>query len=164
MRARLLAPMLTLTVVVHWVHVIAGLVWAGGLAFMVAALWPALVRRPSEARALFAAVAPFAGRLMRAAGPLVLVLGVLRGTWLGPVRSWHALVGTAYGRTFLAATVLTFALAAYMGAVRGQFETRVWDGAALAPGAAAYLRRTRAVTLAGLAGIVACMVLMRFGA
>jgi uncharacterized membrane protein len=156
--------MLTLTVVVHWVHVVAGLVWAGGMAFMVAAVWPALVRRPSEARALFGAVAPAAGRLMRAAGPLVLVLGILRGTWLGPVRSWDALVGTAYGLTFLAATALTFGLAAYLGAVRGQFDARVWEGAALAPGAAAYLRRARAVVLAGLAGIVACMVLMRFGA
>ena len=155
--------MFTLTVVVHWVHVVAGLVWAGGQAFAVAALWPALLRRPSEARALFDAIGPAAGKLMGAAGPLVLLLGILRGTWLGPVRSWDALVGTAYGRTFLAAMVLTVALTAHLGAVRGQLETRVWNGAAFAPGAPAYLRRTGAVTLAGLAAIVACMVLMRFG-
>jgi copper resistance protein D len=155
--------MLTLTVVVHWVHVVAALVWAGGQAFFVAALWPALLRRPAEARALYDALGAPVGRLMGMAGPLVLLLGVLRGTWLGPVRSWGALVATSYGHAFLAAIVLTVALTVYGGAVRGQVETRVWHGAAFAPGAAAYLRRTGTVTLVGLAAIVGCMVLMRFG-
>ena len=157
--------MRTLTVVVHWAHVAAAVVWAGGQAFTAAALWPALLRRPAEARALYDALGAPTGRLMAVAGQIVLLLGVLRGTWLGPVRSWDALVGTGYGRAFLAAILLTVALGAHGGAVRARLETRVWGGTGggFAPGAAAYLRRTGAVTLAGLAAIVACMVLMRFG-
>ncbi len=154
--------MRSLTLAVHWVHVVAALVWAGGQAFAVLALWPALLRRPAEARAFYDTLGAPTGRLMGIAGPLVLLLGVLRGTWLGPVRSWHTLVATSYGHAFLAALVLTLALTVYGGAVRGRMETHVWHGATFAPGAGAYLRRTGTVTLLGLAGIVACMVLMRF--
>lgn len=156
--------MLEVVMVVHWLHVLGGIVWFGGHVFTAAVIWPALLRRPApEARALSDAMARPAMRVMGPAGMLVLILGIVRGTVLGPVRSLDALVGTAYGWTFAAALLLTFFLMGYGGAMRREMESRVWDGDRFTPGAAAYLRRGSAVNLGGLALILACMVLMRFG-
>lgn len=153
-----------LTVVVHWLHVLGGIVWFGGHIFTAAVIWPALLRRPApEAKALSDAMAEPAMRVMGPAGMLVLVLGIVRGTVLGPVRSLDVLIGTAYGWTFLAALLLTFGLMGYAGATRQEMERRVWDGDRFHPGAAAYLRRSSAINLGGLAAILVCMVLMRFG-
>jgi uncharacterized membrane protein len=154
---------LYLLLVVHWLHVLGGIVWFGGHVFTAAVVWPALLRRPpAEARAVSEAMAKPAMRVMGPAGLLVLVLGFVRGTVLGPVRSWDALLFTPYGRTFGAALLLTFFL---MGASGGGRDAaaRVWDGDRLRPDAARYLRRSAALNLGVLAAILACMVLMRFG-
>jgi uncharacterized membrane protein len=153
-----------MTIVVHWLHVLSGIVWFGGHVFTAAVIWPTLLRRPAaEARALSDAMAQPAMRLMGPAGMLVFVLGILRGTWLGPVRSLGVLTGTAYGWTFIAALLLTFLLMGFGGSMRQEMDARVWDGDRFHPGAAAWLRQTSAVNLGGLALILACMVLMRFG-
>jgi putative copper export protein len=156
--------MTALAIVVHWVHVLGAAVWFGAQTFLFAALWPALLGRPvSEARALLQAVAPRMARIMAWTGPVVMVSGLLRGTLFGPLRSWQALVGTAYGHTFLVALALVGALTAYGGRARAGFATRLWDGDRYRPGAGAYLRRFGAGMVGTLAAIVGCMVLMRFG-
>ncbi|HLT46743.1 MAG TPA: hypothetical protein VK002_05890 [Rubricoccaceae bacterium] len=149
---------------VQWLHILAGVVWVGGYAFVSLALWPALLHRPApEARALFDALARPIGILMGTSAQAAFWLGLLRGTVFGPVRSFAALFGTPYGRTFAAAIVLTVAAVVY-GATSGRrLEARVWDGDAWRPGAARYLRRSSGIMLALLGAIVACMVLMRFG-
>ena len=153
-----------LTIVVHWLHVLGGIVWFGGHVFTAAVIWPALLRRPAaDAKALSDAMTEPAMRVMGPAGMLVLVLGIVRGTVLGPVRSLDVLIGTAYGWTFLAALLLTFGLMGYAGSTRQEMERRVWDGDRFHPGAAAWLRRSSAINLGGLAAILVCMVLMRFG-
>lgn len=155
---------MVLLVVVHWLHVLAGTVWFGGQVFGSLVLTPALLSRPAaEARELVQGMGRWAGPVMGGSGMLVLLLGIVRGTVLGPVRSLDALFSTAYGLTFLAALLLTLFVMGYSGKVRGRMAERVWDGDAYRPGAAEYLRRTGAVTLAGLTAIVLCMVLMRFG-
>lgn len=155
---------MVLLVAVHWLHVLAGMVWFGGQVFINLVLWPMLLRRPAgEARELVQGMGRWAGPLMGGSGVAVLLLGILRGTWLGPVRSLEYLFATAYGHTFLAALLLTVFVMGHAGRARGRTVERVWDGDAYRPGAAAYLRRSGAVTLAGLTGIVLCMVLMRFG-
>ena len=156
--------MTLLAVLVHWVHVLAGAVWFGAQAFLFAALWPALLGRPvPEAKALLQGVAPRMARLMGWAGPVVIVSGLVRGTLLGPIRSWQALVGTAYGHTFLVSIALVGALTVYGGRARAGFAARLWDGDAYRPGAAAYLRRFGAGMVGTLAAVVGAMVLMRFG-
>ena len=155
--------MTALAIVVHWLHVVAGAIWFGAQAFLFAALWPALLRRPApEARAMLGAIVPGMSRLMGIVGPVVIVTGLLRGTWLGPLRSAAAL-GTAYGATFLAAMALVAALSVIGGRARTSLGPRLFAGDAWHPGAAAYLRRFGAVTLGTLAAVLACMVLMRFG-
>jgi uncharacterized membrane protein len=153
-----------MTIVVHWLHVLGGIVWFGGHVFSAAVVWPALLRRPAaEARTFSDAMMQPAMRVMGPAGLLVLVLGIVRGTVLGPVRSLDVLVGTAYGWTFATALLLTFLLMGYGGRMRQEMDRRVWDGEAFHPGAADFLRRSSAINLGGLAVILACMVLMRFG-
>jgi uncharacterized membrane protein len=154
---------MAIVLAVHWLHVLGGIVWFGGHVFTYAVIWPALLRRPAaEARALSDAMAAPAMRVMGPASMAVLVLGLVRGTVLGPVRSLDALA-TPYGMTFAAAFLLTFGLMGYAGATRQAMETRVWAGDGFAPGAAAWLRRSGTINLAGLGLILVCMVLMRFG-
>ena len=151
-------------VLVQWLHVLSGIVWVGGSVFMAVVLWPVLLRQPApEARALFASFVRPIGVVMGISGQGVLWLGLLRGIAFGPVRSLDVLLGTAYGRTFGVALLLTLAVVAIGIATGRTLEARLWDGDAWRPGAARTLLRGNAVTLTLLAGVVACMVLMRFG-
>jgi uncharacterized membrane protein len=155
---------MTALVVVQWLHVLAGMVWAGMQVAMAVAIWPMLVRMPApEARATLAGVGRKAGPIVRAAGMLVLLLGLIRATALGPVRSLHVLFGTPYGWTFLATLGLVVAVMAATGGPPERTVSRIWSGDALRPDAHRFLARKSALTLSLIAGIVACMVLMRFG-
>jgi len=152
-----------LTIAVQWLHVAAGALWMGGQVFTALVLWPAMLRRPpAEALDLMRTMGPRAGRVMGRAGMLVVILGPIRGTVLGPIRSWQALA-TPYGLTFIAALLVTLALMAYGGATRGSLVARVWQGEGFHPGARAYLRRSALINLSGLAVIFTCMVLMHLG-
>jgi uncharacterized membrane protein len=152
-----------LALVVHWVHVLAGVVWIGSQVFLFAALWPALLGRPQgEAGALLRGVMPRWGRVMGPA-PVVLVLtGLARGTVFGPVRSWDALA-TPYGLTFATSLLLVVALVVLSGRARARMAERVFGPGAYPDGARAFLRRQGAVTLGLLLAIYTGMVLMRFG-
>jgi uncharacterized membrane protein len=155
--------MTTLAILVHWVHVLAGVVWIGSQVFLYAALWPALLARPQgEAGAVLQGVMPRWARVMGALPPVVGITGILRGTAFGPVRSWGALA-TPYGLTFAAATLLVIALVVHGGRTRAAMGARVFGPGAFPDGARAFLRRQGAITLGLLGGIFTCMVLMRFG-
>src|SRR5437899_5861761 len=95
---------LALTLLVQWLHILAGVVWFGGYILIDFALWPALLPRPApEAQATFAVIAKYIGPLMALSGSLVVLLGILRGTVLGSIKSLDALFGAAYGVTWLVA-------------------------------------------------------------
>lgn len=151
-------------VLVQWLHVLGGIVWFGAAIFMAAVMWPMIFRQPApQARALFDSLGRQIGGLMGAASQVVLWLGLLRGTWLGPIKSFDALFGTSYGHTFAVAILLTLVLIVY-GATSGpRLVTRVFDGDQFRSGAQAYVRRSNAVILVLFAAILLCMVLMRFG-
>jgi uncharacterized membrane protein len=153
-----------LLLIVHWLHILAGIVWVGGYIFMTFALWPALLRRPpAEARATLDTMGPAVGLLMMIAGSLVTLLGIVRGTWLGPLKSVGVVFSSAYGLTWLVALLLTIALSAYGARSGRSMAERVWDGDQLRPGAAQYVRSSSALSLVGFGVVLACMVLMRFG-
>src|SRR5688572_10013167 len=122
----------------------AGMVWGGGVIFMAFVGWRALRDRPpSEARPIFERV----GRLMAVSGSLVLVLGIVRGTVLGPVRSWDFLIGSPYGRTFALALVVTVLLAIH-GARGGRtLPAQLWDGDRWRPEAARITRRDSVINV-----------------
>jgi putative copper export protein len=151
-------------IVVHWLHVLAGIVWFGGGAAFVFVIWPTLLGRPArESRSLYEALARPAGLMFASVGNATVLLGLLRGTWLGQIRSLHALTATPYGHTFLTALLLTVAFIAFGGVMRGKLPARVWNGDAYQPGAARFLRWTAAVEIVMMVLILACMVAMHFG-
>jgi uncharacterized membrane protein len=155
--------MTALAIAVHWLHVGAAIVWVGAQVFVFAALWPALLARTAtDARTILGAIMPRAARLFGPSAMLLVLTGLLRGTWLGPVRSWQALA-TPYGLTFATSLLLVVALMVNGGRLRSQLAGRVWAGDEFHSDARAYLQRQRAIALGGLATVLACMVLMRFG-
>src|SRR5690349_17224994 len=99
---------ITLVQLVQWLHILAGITWFGGYIFMTFAVWPTLLRRPvAEARSFFVDFSKPVGSLMMISGTAVLLLGILRGTVFGSIRSFDVLLNTPYGITWLVALVLT---------------------------------------------------------
>jgi putative copper resistance protein D len=151
-------------VVVHWLHILAGLVWFGGTVVFEFVIWPTLLSRPAgESRSLYSALEKPAGLVFASAGQATLWLGILRGTWFGQIRSLGALTGTPYGHTFLTAMLLTAGFIAFGGISRSKLPARVWNGAEYQPGAAGFIRRTGLVEVALMVMIVGCMAAMHFG-
>ncbi|MBC7896343.1 MAG: hypothetical protein H7066_13085 [Cytophagaceae bacterium] len=155
--------MVTLTFLAHWLHVAAALVWMGVQVSVALLIFPALATRPgSDARPLLGALAARIPRLMQVSGLLVIILGLVRGTVLGPIRTWSAL-GSRYALLMGLSLVLMFALIGYGQRTGPTLMAAIWDGEAVRPGAHAAMRRHAVVVLATLALITGCMVAMRFG-
>ncbi len=154
----------TLVQLVQWLHILAGITWFGGYIFMTFAVWPTLLHRPvPEARAFLDALVQPTSRLMMISGSLVLLLGILRGTVFGIIRSFEVLFNTLYGQTWLAALVLTLILNVHGAISSKNMDVRLWEGDHLRPDAARYLRNNNIFALVLFSVVLACMVLMRFG-
>lgn len=150
--------------IVHWLHILTAVAWFGGTMIFDFVIWPTLLRRPArESRSLYEALEKPAGLVFATAGNATVVLGLLRGTWLGQIRSFDVLTATPYGHTFLTALFLTIGFIAFGVVTRGKLPARVWNGDEYQPGAARFLHRNGAIELALMVAIVACMVAMHFG-
>jgi hypothetical protein len=87
-------------------HVAVATFWVGGFAAWALIVWPVLLRLPPERAAeLVQMLGPRFGQVMGLAALTTLVLGILRGTVLGPI---HALadLATPYGIMLAAMAVL----------------------------------------------------------
>jgi putative copper resistance protein D len=155
---------LNLLMAVHWLHILGGMVWFGGYAFMTFAVWPALLSRPPEdAKAIYELIGKGAGPLMAISGNLVFWLGIVRGTWLGPIDSFHAVVSTPYGLTWLVALIVTMGLMIHGGIASRKLPELIW-GKKISPEAArARVRIDSLFSVSGFLIVLICMVLMRFG-
>ncbi len=154
----------TLVQIVQWLHILFGITWFGGYIFMTFGIWPVLLLRPvPEARAFYTDLAEPVGKLMMISGSFVLLLGILRGTVFGIIRSFEVLFNTTYGLTWLVALILTIILTVHGAVSSKQYETRIWDGDQLRPDAVRYLRNNNVFALVLFGVVLACMVLMRFG-
>lgn len=157
--------LLIATIAVQWLHILAGIFWVGGQLFGALVVWPVLLAGPADrARETLGSFGRIGGPVMSVAAQLTLWLGVARGTLMGPVRSTDVLLGSAYGLTFVAALLLTVAAMIYGGRTRGALMARMWhpDGT-WQTGGARWIRRRNYTSLGLLGGVIACMVLMRFG-
>src|SRR5262249_16685259 len=100
-----------LVVVVQWLHVVMGILWVGGAVFLGRIVPPSSGVLPLPQRRLLGqSIGTRAGRFFALAGAATLLLGIVRGTVLGPIQSLAAL-GSAYGRSWLVALALTGVLA-----------------------------------------------------
>ncbi|HEY7094808.1 MAG TPA: hypothetical protein VH393_16620 [Ktedonobacterales bacterium] len=155
---------LALTLLVQWLHILSGVIWFGGYVLIDFALWPASLRRPAaEARATLAALEKYIGPLMAASGSLVMLLGIVRGTVLGPIKSLDALLGTAYGLTWLTALVIALFLTVWGARWHDRLVGPIWEGVRVRSGVAARLRAATTVEMTCFGAILVCMVLLGAG-
>ncbi len=159
-------------VVVQWLHVLLGILWFGNALVLAVIVIPALNQLPIvRQREIGGAIGLRSNRIFQVVVPLIIVLGVVRGTALGPIRSVDVLFATAYGLTWLVALGVTTAtylwgLFVIVPGVEAMSHAPLnADGTATAELVAATDRAKRLVLLEliGFLAIFTCMILMRFG-
>jgi uncharacterized membrane protein len=161
---------------VQWLHVLTAVTWFGAIIYADFILIPALTTLPiDQQRAAGGAVGARAQKVILPAAIAVIVLGVLRGTVFGSIKTADTLFGTAYGITWLVALVLAL-VTAYWGArvVGGAVDkisafdparTVLADGQPNPEFTALVddVKRKGLIELVLFLAIFTCMILMRFG-
>jgi len=163
--------------VVQWLHVLAGVLWVGGAVFFSVLIMPSFGVLPPEqqrrfGKALTARMTPY----FQASAGIVMLMGIIRGTLLGPIKGLDVLFGTAYGQIWLAALILTIGLAVLGARFAGPTARRMysddslWDfgpGQPPPAGLMAHvqlLRTLSIIELLGFAIVFTLMILLRFAA
>ncbi len=157
--------MLWLQITVTWLHVLGGIFWFGGLLYASVILAP-LMRSldPPLAATVFGGTARRAGPIIEVVGAATIALGVVRGTFLGPVRSVEFLLATPYGVTWGVALLLGLGILAWSHFVIFPAGLRVAAG--MAKGETSEMERTMPLVMVEMLAFFAlftCMILMRFG-
>ncbi len=161
--------------VVQWLHVGLGVLWFGTVLYNSTILIPALSRLPlGSQRDIGRAIGEQAFKVIRPVAAAVILLGIIRGTLFGPIKSLDALT-TAYGITWLVA--LAFAIGAATWAERMiapalERMNTIPEAEALNPdgtpspaldAAISVAKRNTILELGFFVVIFTCMILMRFG-
>jgi len=161
-----------IVVVVQWLHVLLGIIWFGNSLVLALILIPTLNPLPIPIqREVGGSYGERATRLFDVIVPLILILGFVRGTLLGPIDSVADAFGTTYGLTWLVA--LTVAVATFLWgrlvivpAVRRMNTAPLDDEGGATPALVDATDRVKRVVVLELIGffvIFSCMILMRFG-
>jgi uncharacterized membrane protein len=163
-------------VVIQWLHVLGGIVWFGSNIATNFIFIPAITRFPlDEQQRVGSAYGDVSARLLRPVGAIVILLGILRGTVFGNIRTADTLFGTAYGWTWLVALVAaiaTFAWAERMIIPNVARLNTIDPATAVGPDGrptgelAETIDRAKRFALVEILGffvIFTCMILMRFG-
>jgi putative copper export protein len=161
-----------LTFAVQWLHVLLGIVWFGYSLALAIFFIPAVSRLsiPTQ-RQIGAALGERATPIIDVIAPTILVLGIIRGTVLGPIRSIEDAFTTAYGITWLVAIVAIVAVFFWgrfviIRAVKELAAAPLTPDGGPTPQLESALARAKQVTVLELLGffvIFTCMILMRFG-
>lgn len=156
--------LLSLLLVIQWLHILAGIAWFGGYIFLDVVLWPALLRLPTQqAKMTHDLMARFAGTLMATSGTLVVLLGIIRGTLLGPIKSFSFLFHSNYGITWLIALTVSIILTIWGAGWHDRIIGPLWEGDSLRQGVAGRLRLGIIFEMTCFSLVLACMVLMGIG-
>jgi hypothetical protein len=156
----------------QFLHILGGAAWLGASVFANLVLLPFVFGQPIERqRDLVRTVILGPERLLIGAALLAAVMGVVRGTVFGPIRSIEAL-GSPYGIVWLAAIAVTVAIFAAGGLItspaarRLAGEDALWavpaeeEAAAERADAARRLRLGFALELSGIVLLLALMVVL----
>jgi uncharacterized membrane protein len=91
---------------VQWLHVLLGIIWFGNSLVLAMLLIPTLNALPIPVqRHVGAGYGERSTRLFDVVVPLIVILGFIRGTLLGPIDEVADVFWTAYGITWLVALV-----------------------------------------------------------
>ncbi len=155
---------LILHLLVQWLHILTGITWVGGYIVVDFILMPALLKLPVEqAKKTYDLIGKFAGPVMATSGTLVVLLGIIRGTLLGPITSFSFLFTSAYGITWLIALALSLILAAWGAGWHDRVVGPVWEKDRVKPGVVGRLRISAIFEMTCFGIVLACMVLMGIG-
>jgi uncharacterized membrane protein len=163
-------------IAIQWVHVLLGIFWFGSTLYVDFVVIPAVMTLPlDQQRTVSKPLTIFSDRVLIPAAILVIILGLVRGTIFGPVQRLSFLIGTAYGITFLIASLAAVATYLWGHFVFGRAAWRLEtfplaevmkSGGTVALAFAAQAQRVKLLALLQLLGffvIFTCMILMRFG-
>jgi uncharacterized membrane protein len=141
-----------------------GIFWFGGTLFANFVIGPAAARSlPASQADMGAQIGIQADRIIRPVAALTIILGFLRGTVWGPIKSVGDVFNLGYGHWWLIAllmAVATFGWAESMTAPAARAIATVPD--AQRPAQIQRTIRRAMVELLGFATILSMMVLMRF--
>ncbi|SRR6266566_4440762 len=156
----------------QWLHVLLGIIWFGNSLVVATILIPSLNPLPIlTQREVGSRYGERATRLFDVLVPAVIVLGVVRGTLLGPIKTVDEVLGTPYGVTWLVALIAAIATFLWGRIVINRALRRLNAAPLNADGTASALLeaetlRVKVVVVLELVGflvIFTCMILMRFG-
>lgn len=84
----------------QWLHILLGIIWFGNSLVVATILIPSLNPLPIPMqREVGARYGDRATRVFDVIVPVLILLGVIRGTLLGPIKDIGDVLGTAYGVT-----------------------------------------------------------------
>ena len=157
---------------VQWLHVLLGITWFGYSLALAIFFIPAINRLPiTTQQQIGAALGERGTPIIDVLAPSILVLGFIRGTFLGPIDSVQDVFTTGYGITWLVALITIIAVYLWgrlviIGSVRALNSAPLTAEGGATPELNAALDRAKRVTVLELLGffvIFTCMILMRFG-
>lgn len=146
---------------VQWLHVLLGIVWFGYALSMYFLVAPPLTKLPeAQQRQAFGVLADIGPKVFPIVAILVIVLGFVRGTFLGRIQSFSDLA-TTYGILWMVGLLGTLSLL---------FTGARWIGPGFAAlrdapdyaAAAVRLRNVSRIDLGIFFVVFTCMILMRF--
>lgn len=147
---------------VHLLHVLAGVIWAGGAVIYAVVVFPAMAAQPgAEAGRLWQRMLPVVGPVMGGTAVLALVTGLVQAWLSGRLASW-ADVATAGGISVLVAVALWVAIQGVEGTFRARFR-RLMDTAAFEAEAPSLARRSGWVVAALTLALILLMGAMGMG-
>ena len=151
---------------VQWLHVLLGIFWFGSTLYINLVFIPAVLPLSREKQQEIAArISPLTTRVLRPTAILVIALGIVRGTVLGPIHSVQDVFNTTYGVTWFVALVGALALFTFIEVVFDP-DIRRLNTAKTEVEYEATLGRVKilsVVELIGFFAIFTCMILLRLG-
>ncbi|ABO68702.1 hypothetical protein GTNG_3365 [Geobacillus thermodenitrificans NG80-2] len=154
------------------VHLVAAIMWVGGVAFIGWAVYPASrFMRPLQRQQFFRSLMQWSHRPLAAAGAVVITTGIWLGTAAGPIHSWADVWLTAYGRVWLTALLTGTATLAwgmfvgYRKAMTVFADEELWQQAehgndAPLKNAMTSIIAIQSVEAAGFVVLILCMLLL----
>lgn len=154
---------MTLLLLIQVLHILSATIWISSFIFIYFILWPAFIKKNSEdARELKENIKKPIGYGLGILGVTALILGFLRGTVFGRIRSMEALF-TPYGRNFIYAIVISI-LMIVIGRVFGHNLVKIpWKTEAEKKDSLFKIYTAGTFILVCYFLILLCMVAMHFG-
>ena len=159
------------TYIVQWLHVLLGILWFGYSLALAVFFIPAISPLPIPVqRQIGENLAKRATPILDVVVPTIILLGLIRGTLLGPIDAFDDLT-KAYGITWLVALIAAVSTYLWGRLVIVPTVRRMAAVPLAADGgptpeldaAVEQAKRVTAIELLGFLVIFSCMILMRFG-